>query len=417
VARVRVQGPLAMALLLLVLVMMGAGLFLATRAFQGVHPDHEPQVESFFVSQLRARSETTPKETQSKKQSSKNRRSQAKAKAKPKPLVVGPWTLEDSGTLSTANLKTFMERFVREPHPMGSPANRALAGEFVDLLGALGWQARLLPFSQPGPNLDSPRFGGKAILSKPEVVVSGENVLAYRPGLESCVVIIGGHYDTKRYEEFRFVGANDGGSSTALMLEMARLIPKVWSVGGASAENKASAKLKKKPTGTWRGCGLALVFFDGEESILPGWYDGQAKAGIEDNLYGSRSFVRMLEEGQLPWSKEQTILTMVIDMVGHRNQKIFITEGSDPAVGDQLESQRGQVDLRQAPFRVDDDHIPFARRGMRVVHMIDWTNLAEWHKPTDTPAIISYDKLAMFGDVLMRFLQLPRQEALARRSP
>lgn len=340
------------------------------------------------------------------------------------PIRVGPWQLEDRPGFSLANLQVFMERFVREPHPMGSEANRRLARDMVFLLKAFGWKTSLLPFSQTGPNLKSPRFGGNEVLSQPETTVSGENVLAFRPGAEECVVVLGGHYDTKRVDAFRFVGANDGGSSTVLLLELARLIPKVWP--GPSARRGASvatvapssgAAQQANVRGTWRGCGLALVFFDGEEALLPGWYDGLAKAGIEDHLYGSRDFVRQLEEGKLPWKSDNTALAMVIDMIGHRKQKLFITEGSDEDVAAALEAQRGEVDLRRAPFRVDDDHIPFLRRGIRAVHIIDWTNLEEWHKATDTPEIIGYDKIALFGDVIMRFLQTPRSGVLARREP
>jgi hypothetical protein len=338
----------------------------------------------------------------------------SKRQAKPqpqKPIQLGPWQLEDVRALSVFNLERFMERFVREPHPMGSPANRTLARDMEFLLKSFGWQTRLLPFSKTGPNLASPRFGGRDVLSRPETTVNGENVLAFLPGVESCVLVIGGHYDTKFFADMHFVGANDGGSSTVLMLELARLIPKVWPL------QRGTTKPKDQQRNLWRSCGLALVFFDGEEAILPGWYDGIAKAGIEDHLYGSRAFVKMLEEGALPWRREDLTLTLVIDMVGHKNQRLFMTAGSDQAVAETLEALRGDVDLKRSPFRVEDDHVPFLRRGYRAVHVIDWTNLNEWHKATDTPDIISYEKLARFGDVLMRFLQTPRSGSLARREP
>ena len=319
---------------------------------------------------------------------------------------IGKWDLEDTKELSVANMKRFMDRFVQEPHPMGSPANRVLAADMLFLLRSFGWQARAQDFTAVGPNLQSPRFGGRSVVASPTTEVSGQNIIGYLPGRESCVVIIGGHYDTKRFDEFRFVGANDGGSSTVLMLELARLIPKVWGKAkGATAVR----------SGMWRSCGLALVFFDGEEAILPGWSDGAAVAGVDDNLYGSRAFVRSLTDKGDTFLKQKIALVLVLDMVGHKNQKLFITEGSDKAVAESLERLAGEVKIARAPFRVEDDHIPFVQRGFRVAHVIDWTNLDEWHKPTDTPDIIGFDGLGKLGDLVLRFLGTPRMDQLARR--
>jgi len=47
--------------------------------------------------------------------------------------------------------------------------------------------------------------------------------------------------------------------------------------------------------------------------------------------------------------------------------------------------------------------------GVPLLHIIDWTNLSEWHKPQDTPAIISYRNIANFGDMMMRFLMQNRR--------
>ncbi len=319
---------------------------------------------------------------------------------------IGKWDLEDTKELSVHNLQKFMDRFVQEPHPMGSPANRELAAEMLFLLRSFGWQARAQDFTAVGPNLQSPRFGGRSFVASPTTEVTGQNIIGYLPGRESCVVIIGGHYDTKRFQEFRFVGANDGGSSTVLMLELARLIPKVW------GKSKDARSMR---SGLWRSCGLALVFFDGEEAILPGWSDGAAVAGVDDNLYGSRAFVRSLTDKGDAFLKQKIELVVVLDMVGHKNQKLFITEGSDKAVAEGLEQLAGDVKIARAPFRVEDDHIPFVQRGFRVAHIIDWTNLDEWHKLADTPDIIGFDGLGKLGDLVLRFLGTPRMDQLARR--
>ncbi len=95
------------------------------------------------------------------------------------------------------------------------------------------------------------------------------NVIGIVPGESSSVVVVGGHYDTARLEGIRFVGANDGGSSTALLLELARVL--------AGRKNRLTY---------W------VVFFDGEEA-LERWSD-------KDSLYGSRHMVEQLaDDGRL----------------------------------------------------------------------------------------------------------------------
>ena len=57
---------------------------------------------------------------------------------------------------------------------------------------------------------------------------------------------------------------------------------------------------------------------------------------------------------------------------------------------------------------MEDDHVPFARLGLPFIHIIDWTNLAEWHKASDTLEITSNKNMADFGDLLVRFLKQKR---------
>src|SRR2546427_1178372 len=83
------------------------------------------------------------------------------------------------------------------------------------------------------------------------------NIRAIRPGATSSIIAVTGHYDTKVFENFRFVGANDGGSSAAWLLEFAR----------------STANLKLQST-------LEFIFFDGEEAVVE-WTD-------DDSVYGSR---------------------------------------------------------------------------------------------------------------------------------
>src|SRR5262249_50036051 len=87
------------------------------------------------------------------------------------------------------------------------------------------------------------------------------NLIATIPGARKERIVIAGHYDTKLYRQFRFVGASDGGSSAAFLLEVARVL-----------------KSRKNPMT------IELLFLDGEEARLPEW-------GGSDNTYGSRHYV------------------------------------------------------------------------------------------------------------------------------
>lgn len=100
------------------------------------------------------------------------------------------------------------------------------------------------------------------------------NITAELQGESSEVIMLSSHYDTKPFKEFRFVGANDGGSSTGVLLELAR------AVAG-----------RGKPRYTYW-----FAFFDGEEAFCRDW-DECKNAGSPDNTYGSRHYVEELKKG------------------------------------------------------------------------------------------------------------------------
>lgn len=318
-----------------------------------------------------------------------------------KPVQIGRWKLDDQDTFALFNLKLFLERFTEEPHPMGSEEQKRLARDLRFLLQSFGWQARLQSFRMNGPNLESARFGGSRVFARAKTTLEGENVIGYLPGPDPCVVMFGGHYDTKRFTSFRFVGANDGGSSSALLMELARLLPRIWRTP------------QQRKGGSWAACGIVVVFFDGEEALLSGWFDGLEAVGVRDHLYGSRAFVESLGNEPRQFLGKSLEWVMVLDMVGHRSQKLMMTQESDPKLAESLERIAVGVDLRRSPFQIDDDHMPFVQAGVPVIHVIDWTNLKEWHKPTDTIEIIGFGNLSRLGEVLLRFLDLPRLSNLA----
>src|SRR5262249_984571 len=141
------------------------------------------------------------------------------------------------------------------PRPPGSPAVEKTREYIVRELKSFGLKTTL------------DEFTGNTPLGK----IKFKNVIAELPGESSNVIIIASHYDTKLFKEFTFVGANDGGSSTGALLEIAR---------NMAAENQ-NASQKRKFT-YW------FVFFDGEEAFCHEW--GECLDG-KDNTYGSRYMV------------------------------------------------------------------------------------------------------------------------------
>ena len=307
---------------------------------------------------------------------------------------------KNNAEFSVDNIDAAMKRFTRTPHPMASAEQKKLAQDIKAGLSKLGWQVQSQKFKTKIPNLAHEKLGGKEKSTSPIKEVEGENVVAVSKGSDRCLLVIGGHYDTKPYRDFKFVGANDGGSSTAAMQELARVI-------SVLRQQEQSAG---KDSGRFLDCSIALTFFDGEEATLPEWSDGEKLLGIQDNIHGSRAFAASLRKSfeGITYQNLPVKAVIILDMIGHKNQNLFITSGSDPQLAQKLLGQKTNTKIFAANIAIEDDHLPFAQLGLPFLHIIDWTNLTEWHTPRDTLDIISNKNIADFGDMLLRFLKQKR---------
>lgn len=207
------------------------------------------------------------------------------------------------------------------------------------------------------------------------------NLRATIPGERPDRLIIGGHYDTKLFRQFRFVGANDGGSSTAFLIELARVL-----------------KARKNPLT------VELVFFDGEEAFID-WYHNN---GL-DNTYGSRHYVEAAKtSGELA-----TIKAMIlVDMIGDRDLNIrretLSTKWLTDLVWASAKSLKLDAYFVDAQLHVEDDHLPFLRAGIPAVDIID-LDYPPWHTPDDTLDKVSARSMETVGRVLLD--ALPKIEA------
>jgi hypothetical protein len=266
------------------------------------------------------------------------------------------------------------------PRPAGTPANEKAREYIVHELKSYGLKTTLDEFTETTPQ-------GK---------VKFNNVIAELPGESPNAIIIASHYDTKPFKDFAFVGANDGGSSTGALLEIARVM---------AAENDAGQKRKFT---YW------FVFFDGEEAFCQEW--DECLNG-NDHTYGSRHMVeRLRKEKQLDRVKAMILL----DMIGDRDLTIPRENGSSQALVEAIWGTARQIGYgKEFPGRVfevgDDDHMPFLRAGVPAVDIIDFEYGSSpedndyWHTKDDTLDKISPRSLKIVGDVTL--LSLPKIEA------
>ena len=227
----------------------------------------------------------------------------------------------------------------------------------------------------------------------PSGKVKMANVVVELKGETDDTIVIGSHYDTKRYKEFAFVGANDGGSSTGALIEVARAL---------------------RASNTPHRFTYRLVFFDGEEAVCREW-DECSKPGRPDNTYGSRYEVgRLKTTGRL----KHVRAFILLDMMGYDKLELGRDDISTPWLVDIL--WRTARDLGYSKQFVErgeavggDDHVPFLRSGVPSVDLIQLSTYPHWHTAEDTLDKISPHSLKAVGDVVLA--SLPRVEEKLKR--
>ena len=202
-----------------------------------------------------------------------------------------------------------------------------------------------------------------------------KNIIA-KSGEGKPWIIIATHYDSRFFADrdsstqgrkLPVVGANDGASSVAILLELARILPintdhQIW-----------------------------LVFFDAEDNGNISGYDW---------ILGSKYFLAELE------GKPDSVI--ILDMVGDKDLNIYMEQNSDPDLNSEIwaiASELGYTQFIPAyKYNLIDDHIPFLDAGIRAIDVIDF-DYPFWHTTHDTLDKISADSLAAVGNTIIKWLE------------
>ncbi len=257
-----------------------------------------------------------------------------------------------SGTNAFVHVKKLVEL---GPRPAGSEALEKSRGYIQAELEKCGWRVISQTFTDKTPR--------GAITFVNLIATFGDHAA---PSFLLC-----SHYDTKSFDTVPFVGANDGGSSTGLLIEMARVLA-------------TDSALSKK---------IELVFFDGEEAF--------ENFTETDGLYGSRHFAQELRASGKARQFRGGIL---FDMIGDRSLVVTLPPDSPATLARNIFAAADALKLRDhfTYFQntVTDDHTPLNAVGIPVIDLIDF-DYPPWHTAADTLDKIGAESLEIAGRVAL----------------
>ena len=280
----------------------------------------------------------------------------------PPPAPKGPARASVSGAVALEEVRRLVEL---GPRDAGTPGAERAATYLLQRLRDVGVEAEIQEFQEASP------LG----------LTTFRNVLGRIPGTGDRIVLLGSHYDTKAGIE-GFEGANDSGSSSGLLIELARVLKQN---GPHSPE-------------------IRFAFFDGEECRVA------YKPG--DGFHGSRHLAKtMAADGSLP----AVAAMILLDMVGDRDLTITMPRNGTPWLtalafeAARAEGVRQQFGLH--PGMISDDHTAFLNRGVPAIDLIDFEFGSApgkndyWHTAEDSMDKVSAESLEVVGRVAARMVE------------
>jgi glutaminyl-peptide cyclotransferase len=246
------------------------------------------------------------------------------------------------------------------PRPPETKAIEKARSYIVSQLQASGWKVRRQEFTDQTP---------RGIKHFVNLIAKFSDKNSIAPFFLLC-----SHYDTKTFDAFRFVGANDGGSSNGLLIELARVLA-------------LQPKLAEK---------IELIFFDGEEAY--------ENFSATDGTYGSRYFARQLEKEN---QAKQLRGGILFDMVGDRSLDITLPPDSPAQLARGIFESADALELRKYftyfDAEITDDHTPLNAIGIPTIDLIDF-DYPPWHTAEDTMDKLSSESLQIVGSVAAYYL-------------
>jgi glutaminyl-peptide cyclotransferase len=235
----------------------------------------------------------------------------------------------------------------------------------------------------------------------PEGKLPVHNIIAKFQGTKDGIIVVASHYDTNYpLRKTSYVGANDGASSSALLLELA---------------NQLRGKNRE-------GYSVWLVWDDAEEAIKPDGSGGlpEEMPFSEDSLYG---ITHLVEKWQADGSLKKMKSFLLADMIGDADLNIDRDQNSTPWLEDVVYEAAKRVGYQSHFFehvnQVSDDHLPFMKRGVPSADLIDFTygyNNVFWHSTQDTVDKLSPKSLEIVGTVVLETIRiLDKMEPLPPR--
>jgi glutaminyl-peptide cyclotransferase len=279
----------------------------------------------------------------------------------PVPQAAKPATFD-----STKAFEHLRQMVAIGPRPAGSAALRQTRAYITRQLSEMGLTVQEQPFQAETP------------IGRVDMV----NLIVRIPGKRTDRILFTGHYDTKLFREFKFVGASDGASSGAFLIELARV-------------------LKDYP----REFTHEIVWFDGEEAFCKNWTEC-GKPDSPDNTYGSRYYVQAAQKADAIKSIRAMIL---FDMIGAKDLKIDKETGySAPWLTEIVWAQARKLGhasvFQNIDGAIEDDHVAFAKAGVPTIDLIDLNNYPQWHTADDDLNHVAARSLQIVGDVVMASL-------------
>src|SRR5712692_4225006 len=265
---------------------------------------------------------------------------------------------ESTGGFDGARAYKHVERLVAiGPHPAGSDGIRRAQAYITEQLKSFGCPVEEQDFHASTP------IGNVAM----------KNILVKVPSANPNLILYASHYDTKRIDNF--AGADDGGSSTGVLLELSRILC-----------------ARKNAQTIW------LAFLDGEEAFNFQW-------AAPDNTYGSRELAASLA---LSGTLRHVKAMILVDMVGPANPVFKRETNSTPWLTEFLWSTAarlgyGNVFVNEETSGIADDHVSFLDRDVPAADIID-LEVPYWHTTSDTLDKIDPRTLAITGHVLIASL-------------